>query len=92
VRVASILGKQHRTHRVNRARSIAYYLARELTGDPFMQLGQAFGRDPQTVQKGGESVRARLPRDPKMRALVADLRRQIEPKLAEIEDASGSSV
>lgn len=82
VHVKSILGDRQ-TSSVVRARRVAYYLARELTGIPLLSLGEAFGRKPGTVLKGAKQAETRMRRDRDLRVLVVTLRRRIEPQIAE---------
>jgi chromosomal replication initiator protein len=63
---------------VARARHVAMYLARKLTGDSFPELGSAFGsRDHTTVIAAVGKVRALLLEDGGARAVVDDLERII---------------
>lgn len=64
---------------VNQARQIAIYLARELTGASLPQIGDAFGgRTHSTVLHSYTRVVEDLPSDPRLQAIIEDLRRALQ--------------
>ena len=61
-----------------RARGVAMYLARQLTGKSFDEIGAYFGgRDHTTVLYGCRRTEGLLARDPATRQTVAELKRQL---------------
>ncbi|MCS7065888.1 MAG: chromosomal replication initiator protein DnaA [Fimbriimonadales bacterium] len=59
-------------------RQIAMYAARDLTGEPWARIAQAFGRnDHTTVLHAYQQVSRRLPRDPHLRARIEAIRRRL---------------
>ena len=55
-------------------RQVAMYLARQMTGRSFPEIGDRFERDPATVMHAVRHVAARLETDPDLAAEVAALR------------------
>lgn len=77
LRVSDLTGK-NRAGRINQARQIAMYLARELTMTSLPQIGDAFGgRKHSTVLHSCNKVSEEMEYDPALRAMVADLRRKL---------------
>ncbi len=59
-------------------RQIAMYAARDLTGEPWARIAQAFGRnDHTTILHAYQQVSRRLPRDPHLRARIEAIRRRL---------------
>jgi chromosomal replication initiator protein len=64
---------------VNQARQIAIYLARELTGASLPQIGDAFGgRTHSTVLHSYSRIAEDLTADPRLQAIIEDLRRALQ--------------
>ncbi len=60
-------------------RQIAMYAARDLTGEPWARIAQAFGRnDHTTVLHAYQQISRRLPRDPQLRARIEAIRRRLD--------------
>lgn len=73
-----IEGQSRRADRV-RARHVAMYLAREVTGAPFEAIGKAFeGRDHSTVMLAWRKIGLALADEPSLRSLVRKCRARIE--------------
>jgi len=69
-----------RTPAVTRARKVAMYLARELTGQSFPEIGRGFGgRDHSTVLHAVRSVSAEVRRDSELAGTVDNLRARLSP-------------
>ncbi len=66
-----------RDGKINSARQIAMYLARELTGASLAQIGDAFGRKHSTVLHGWNKVTEDLEYDLATRAIVVDIRKRL---------------
>jgi chromosomal replication initiator protein len=65
---------------VTRARKIAMYLARELTGQSLPEIGRGFGgRDHSTVLHAVRSVSTEVGRDPELAMTVDKLRARLSP-------------
>ena len=63
---------------VVRARGVAFYLARQLTGDSFQRLGQALGgRDHSTVMHACRRIGSLVESDPAISAAVSHLHREL---------------
>jgi chromosomal replication initiator protein len=59
-------------------RQIAMYAARDLTGEPWARIAQAFGRnDHTTILHAYQQISQRLPRDPQLRARIEAIRRRL---------------
>jgi len=59
-------------------RQIAMYAARDLTGEPWARIAQAFGRnDHTTILHAYQQISRRLPRDPHLRARIEAIRRRL---------------
>lgn len=64
-----------------RARWIAMYLAREITGRSFPEIGRMFGnRDHTTVMHACRRMAERIEREPELTVLVDSIRRGLEPQ------------
>jgi chromosomal replication initiator protein len=63
-----------RTGRINEARQVAMYLARELTDEPLVSIGDAFGRSHTTVLHGLNKVAGELPRSRDLAEAIAQIR------------------
>ena len=75
---ADLIGPR-RHEPVNRARQIAMYLAREMTGASLPQIGDAFGgRTHSTVLHSCGRVANELSGDPLLQAIVDDLRQSLQ--------------
>ena len=63
---------------VVRARGVAFYLARQLTGDSFQRLGQALGgRDHSTVMHACRRIKSLIESDPAISVAVSHLHRDL---------------
>ncbi len=68
------LKSKRRTQDLARARQIAMYLAREMTGSSLNQIGRAFGnRDHSTVSHAYQKIRNDMKTDPRFRGAVLDV-------------------
>ena len=68
------LKSKRRTQDLARARQIAMYLAREMTGASLNQIGRAFGgRDHSTVAHACQKIKDLVEKDPRFRGIVKDL-------------------
>ncbi|MCA9564528.1 MAG: chromosomal replication initiator protein DnaA [Myxococcales bacterium] len=77
VRLADLRGKT-RKRDVSHPRQIAMYLAKEITGESYPQLGKAFGgRDHTTVLAGYRRIESMISEDMTTRAAVENLARQL---------------
>jgi chromosomal replication initiator protein len=73
----SLLARDRRPA-VARARKVAMYLARELTGQSFPEIGRGFGdRDHSTVLHAVRSVSTEVTRDPELATAVNNLRTRL---------------
>ncbi len=73
----SVLARDRRPT-VTRARKVAMYLARELTGQSFPEIGRGFGdRDHSTVLHAVRSVSTQVTRDPELATAVDKLRKRL---------------
>ena len=73
----SLLARDRRPT-VTRARKVAMYLARELTGQSFPEIGRGFGgRDHSTVLHAVRSVSTEVTRDPELAMTVNNLRTRL---------------
>jgi len=66
-----------RISRIARVRQAAMYVARQMTGLSFPEIGRRFNRDHTTVLHGYRRVLKLLPSDANMAALVEDIRRVV---------------
>ncbi len=73
---ATLKGKK-RIARVNQARQVAMFLAREMTESSLPQIGDAFGRSHTTVLHGCNKIEAEIKLDAALASRVGQLRRQI---------------
>ncbi len=79
------LKSKRRTQDLARARQIAMYLAREMTGASLNQIGRAFGgRDHSTVAHACQKIQKEMGSDPRFRGAVRNLQdklreRRIQP-------------
>ena len=72
------LKSKRRTQDLARARQIAMYLAREMTGASLNQIGRAFGgRDHSTVSHACQKIQKDIDSDPRFRGTVRDLQDKI---------------
>jgi len=77
VGTASLLARDRRPT-VSRARKVAMYLTRELTGKSFPEIGRGFGdRDHSTVLHAVRSVSTEVSRDPELAMTVDNLRTRL---------------
>jgi len=75
------LKSKRRTQDLARARQIAMFLAREMTGASLNQIGRAFGgRDHSTVSHAVRKIEKDTADDPRYRGSVRDLRDRIRSK------------
>ncbi len=73
----SLLARDRRPT-VTRARKVAMYLARELTGQSFPEIGRGFGgRDHSTVLHAVRSLSTEVTRDPELAMTVSSLRARL---------------
>lgn len=73
---AAILGKK-RMARINHARQLAMFLAREMTESSLPQIGDIFGRSHTTVLHGCNKIEAEIGMDAMLATRVQHLRNQI---------------
>ncbi len=73
---AAILGKK-RMARINHARQLAMFLAREMTESSLLQIGDIFGRSHTTVLHGCNKIEAEIGMDAMLATRVQHLRNQI---------------
>ncbi len=72
------LKSKRRTQDLARARQIAMFLARELTGASLNQIGRAFGdRDHTTVAHACQKIHKTMGADPRFRGVVLDLQDRV---------------
>ena len=78
IRLADMVSRK-RPAGIAQARQVAMYLARELTGESYQEIGQAFGgRDHGTVMHACRTTEKRMQEDPGMKLRVAAIRTQLE--------------
>ncbi len=72
------LKSKRRTQDLARARQIAMYLAREMTGSSLNQIGRAFGnRDHSTVSHAYQKIQKDMRTDPRFRGAVLDVQDRV---------------
>ncbi|MEN8006242.1 MAG: chromosomal replication initiator protein DnaA [Candidatus Krumholzibacteriota bacterium] len=72
------LKSKRRTQDLARARQIAMYLAREMTGSSLNQIGRAFGgRDHSTVSHAYQKITRDMKTDPRFRGAVLDIQDRV---------------
>jgi chromosomal replication initiator protein len=72
------LKSKRRTQDLARARQIAMYLAREMTGASLNQIGRAFGgRDHSTVSHACQKITGEMKGDPRFRGAVLDIKDRV---------------
>jgi chromosomal replication initiator protein len=72
------LKSKRRTQDLARARQIAMYLAREMTGASLNQIGRAFGdRDHSTVSHACQKIQKEMKTDPRFRGAILDIQDRI---------------
>jgi len=77
------LKSKRRTQDLARARQIAMYLAREMTGASLNQIGRAFGgRDHSTVAHACQKINKDMAVDPRFRGSVRDLQDRLRDRRA----------
>jgi len=75
------LKSKRRTQDLARARQIAMYLAREMTGASLNQIGRAFGgRDHSTVAHACQKIQKEMGVDPRFRGSVRDLQDRLRER------------
>jgi chromosomal replication initiator protein len=75
------LKSKRRTQDLARARQIAMYLAREMTGASLNQIGRAFGgRDHSTVSHACQKITGNMKSDPRFRGAVLDIQDRVRGK------------
>jgi chromosomal replication initiator protein len=75
------LKSKRRTQDLARARQIAMFLAREMTGASLNQIGRAFGgRDHSTVSHACQKISGETKTDPRFRGFVRDIQDKIQNK------------
>ena len=72
----TLTGKK-RTARINHARQVAMYLAREMTEASLPQIGEFFGRSHTTVLHGCNKIEEEIAADPILASRIQSLRNQI---------------
>jgi len=76
------LKSKRRTQDLARARQIAMYLAREMTGASLNQIGRSFGnRDHSTVAHACQKIQKEMAADPRFRGSVRDLQDRLRERL-----------
>jgi len=77
IKTSELLGPSKKKH-IARARLMAYYLARELTGHSFPELARAFDRDHSTIQSGVDKIAESLAnKDPDTINILENIRRAL---------------
>jgi chromosomal replication initiator protein len=80
VKSTDIVGKR-RTQRVNQARQVAMYLARELTEASLPQIGEGLGgRSHTTVLHGCNKIADEIAFDPRLNGIVEQIRSKLEKR------------
>jgi chromosomal replication initiator protein len=74
---APVLTGKKRAARINQARQIAMFLAREMTEYSLPQIGDAFGRSHTTVLHGCNKIEEDIEADPVLAARIQKLRKQV---------------
>jgi chromosomal replication initiator protein len=75
------LKSKRRTQDLARARQIAMYLAREMTGSSLNQIGRAFGnRDHSTVSHAYQKIQNDMKTDPRFRGAVLDVQDRVRER------------
>ncbi len=75
------LKSKRRTQDLARARQIAMYLAREMTGSSLNQIGRAFGnRDHSTVSHAYQKIQNDMKADPRFRGAVLDVQDRVRER------------
>ena len=75
------LKSKRRTQDLARARQIAMYLAREMTGSSLNQIGRAFGgRDHSTVSHACQKITKEMKADPRFRGAVLDIQDRVRSR------------
>lgn len=74
---ADMLTGKKRTARINQARQIAMFLAREMTEASLPQIGDVFGRSHTTVLHGCNKIEEEIEADPVLSSRLQRLRNQI---------------
>jgi len=75
------LKSKRRTQDLARARQIAMYLAREMTGASLNQIGRSFGnRDHSTVAHACQKIQKEMAADPRFRGSVRDLQDRLRER------------
>ena len=78
IRVADLKGNR-KPKNIAQPRMIGMYLCREMTNFSLQDIGDAFGgRDHSTIIHGHRTIRARIQTDPKLKMLVATLKKKVE--------------
>ncbi len=78
VRVADLKGNRKPKNIVH-PRMIAMFLCREMTDSSLQDIGDAFGgRDHSTIIHGHRTIREKIQSDPKLKMIVATLKKKIE--------------
>lgn len=77
VRQKEILMHGRNNRHVVLARSIAMFLARDLTGMSFPVLGRHFDRNHSTIILNMQRMQKRIAADPKLAEIVAELKRRL---------------
>ena len=75
------LKSKRRTQDLARARQIAMFLAREMTGASLNQIGRAFGgRDHSTVSHACQKISKDMGSDPRFRGAVLDVQDRVRAR------------
>ena len=74
---SDVLKGKKRVARINHARQVAMYLAREMTESSLPQIGDVFGRSHTTVLHGCNKIEAEMELDALLASRVQQLRKQI---------------
>ena len=75
------LKSKRRTQDLARARQIAMFLAREMTGASLNQIGRAFGgRDHSTVSHACQKISKDMSSDPRFRGAVLDVQDRVRAR------------
>lgn len=74
--VSALTGKK-RAARINHARQVAMFLAREMTEASLPQIGEHFGRSHTTVLHGCNKIEEEIDADPVLASRIQKLRNRI---------------
>ena len=82
IAVADLLGKK-RNKEIVMPRQVAMYVAREMAGMSYPDIGRAFDRDYTTVIHSYEKVKAELKKDTGLRGAISEIRSRAHARVRE---------